>query len=113
MDTELAEWWEKFSTAYDDERHDMIEQARLAQLQKPQQPRTRVKRADADAPRTAAAPGTSQRGPDAGSEQASTAEPGALGDAPPAKKRRRRRKPVNREGGAVSASPPSDTPADF
>ena len=113
IEPELAEWWEKFSTAYDDERHEMIEQARLAQLQKPQQPRTRVKRADADAPRTAAAPGTSQRGPDAGSEQASTAEPGALGDAPPAKKRRRRRKPVNRDGGAVSASPPSDTPADF
>ena len=37
IDMELADWWEKFSTAYDDERHEMIEAQRLAQLQKPQQ----------------------------------------------------------------------------
>ena len=36
-------------------------------------------------------------------------EPGEFGEQAPAKKRRRRRKPANRDGGAVSASPPSDT----
>src|SRR5450830_703805 len=49
IDVTLAEWWETFSTAYDDERHAMIEEVRQAQLKKPQQPRVRVKRPDADA----------------------------------------------------------------
>jgi poly(A) polymerase len=113
IDAELAEWWEKFSTAYDDERHEMIEQARLAQLQKPQQPRTRVKRADA--PRTAAASDSPQRSPDADRDRTEPGEPGEFAEAAPAKKRRRRRKPANREAGAgaASASPPADTPADF
>jgi poly(A) polymerase len=102
IDMELAEWWEKFSTAYDDERHAMIEQARLAQAQKPQQPRTRVRRVDTDAPRSAG--GDAQAVPVAGA-----ADPAEFGDAAPAKKRRRRRKPANREGGAVAASPASDS----
>ncbi len=116
IETELAEWWEKFSTAYDDERHEMIEQARLDQSQKPQQARTRVKRADADAPRTTAV-GSGQRSPDADSDRAASAESGEsgeLGTSAPAKKRRRRRKPANREAGAaVSVRPASDPPADF
>ena len=113
IETELSEWWEKFSTAYDDERHDMVEQARLAQLQKPQQPRTRVKRTDADAPYTPTAAG-SPRGADTDSERTASAEPGEFGEPAPAKKRRRRRKPANREAGsAVSASPSADPPADF
>ena len=96
VDMELAEWWEKFSTAYDDERHAMIEAVRQEQLQKPQHPRVRVKRVDAAAPD----PRFPQAGPDD-----NTANAGQTGDAPqgefaPAKKRRRRRKPVNRsEGG--------------
>ncbi len=102
IDLELSEWWEKFSTAYDDERHEMIEQMRLAQSQKPQQPRTRVKRAEPDVARH---PGSS--------EAPAAAAVGEPGDAAPAKKRRRRRKPGNREGGAVSASPPPDTPGDY
>ncbi|MDW5443769.1 polynucleotide adenylyltransferase PcnB [Polaromonas sp. SM01] len=114
VETELAEWWEKFSTAYDDERHEMIEQARLAQLQKPQPPRTRVKRNDADAPRTVAGASSS---PDADRMPPATpgepGEQGEFGDAAPAKKRRRRRKPVNREAGAAPASSASDGQADF
>ncbi len=113
IETELAEWWEKFSTAYDDERHEMIEQARLLQLQKPQQPRTRVKRTDTEGPNGTAGSGASQRGADADSDRAALAEAGESGEQAPAKKRRRRRKPANREAGSVSASPPSDTPADF
>lgn len=112
IDTELAEWWEKFSTAYDDERHAMIEEARQAQLQKPQAPRVRVKRPDAEA----------------GADHADRAERGTSdavdasgeqGDAAPAKKRRRRRKPANRGGatggpegaGDDSPSPSADTAA--
>ncbi|MDP1741691.1 polynucleotide adenylyltransferase PcnB [Polaromonas sp.] len=103
IDLELSEWWEKFSTAYDDERHEMIEQIRLAQSQKPHQPRTRVKRAEPDV----------TRNPDAGEATAPASASGEGGDAAPAKKRRRRRKPANREGGAMSASPPSDAPGDY
>jgi poly(A) polymerase len=90
VDMELAEWWEKFSTAYDDERHEMIEAQRLAQLQKPQQARTRVKKADAPAADVRfAEPADSAS--DASQEQ---------GEFAPARKRRRRRKPANRgEGG--------------
>ena len=103
IDIELSEWWEKFSTAYDDERHEMIEQMRLAQSQKPQQARTRVKRAESDAPRS----------PDASETSTPSPEPGESGEAAPAKKRRRRRKPGNREGGAVSTSPPPEAPGDY
>jgi poly(A) polymerase len=104
IDIELSEWWEKFSTAYDDERHEMIEQMRLEQSQKPQQPRTRVKRADADA----------RHGDEAGSGQAPSFETAESGGPVPAKKRRRRRKPANREGGAPAPSGPApDSPADF
>jgi len=110
VDMALAEWWEKFSTAYDDERHAMIEEARQEQLQKPQHPRTRVKRQDAGADgSSASAPGvrTDADQPETASEQ---------GDMAPARKRRRRRKPANRanaadpggaEGGAGGSEQPS------
>ncbi|MDP3355644.1 MAG: polynucleotide adenylyltransferase PcnB, partial [Polaromonas sp.] len=79
------------------------EQMRLAQSQKPQQPRTRVKRAEPDV----------TRNPDAGQATAPASASGEGGDAAPAKKRRRRRKPANREGGAMSASLPPDAPGDY
>ncbi len=93
IDATLAEWWEIFSTAYDDERHAMIEEVRQAQLKKPQQPRVRVKRPDADA---ASAAGTVP-GKSSGAHRT---EPGLAeppleeGDTAPVKKRRRRRKPA-------------------
>jgi len=101
IDIELADWWEKFSTAYDDERHQMIEAIRLAQLQKPQQARVRVKKADTLAADVRfAEPGDSA--PDANQEQ------GDHDQGAPAKKRRRRRKPANRsEGGAGGAVGPA------
>ena len=92
VDMELAEWWEKFSTAYDDERHAMIEVVRQAQLQKPQHPRVRVKRPDA--------PVEDVRFSGAADAAPTTDAESAQGEFAPAKKRRRRRKPVNRgEGG--------------
>ena len=91
IDIELSEWWETFSTAYDDERHAMIEVIRIAQLQKPQG-RTRVRRVETATPHdprfdtdAAAAPADGE--PELNAE---------TGDAP-VKKRRRRRKPVNRD----------------
>ena len=94
IDPALGEWWEKFSTAYDDERHDMIEAMRETQQKKPQA-RTRVKRADADAGRSAdTAPALS---PVSHPVDADGFElPLPEGDVAPAKKRRRRRKPVSR-----------------
>ena len=94
IDPALGEWWEKFSTAYDDERHDMIEAMRETQQKKPQA-RTRVKRADADVGRSAdTAPALS---PVSHPVDADGFElPLPEGDAAPAKKRRRRRKPVSR-----------------
>jgi poly(A) polymerase len=98
VEMELAEWWEKFSTAYDDERHEMIEAQRQAQLQKPQQPRVRVKKADAPTGDVRfASPADSA--PDTDQLQ------GPFDQTAPAKKRRRRRKPTNRgDGGAASES---------
>ncbi|WP_309684821.1 polynucleotide adenylyltransferase PcnB [Polaromonas sp.] len=98
VETELAEWWEKFSTAYDDERHAMIEEARQAQLQKPQHPRVRVKRQDAEsvgATGTTRPPEQQHAAPESSSEQ---------GDFAPAKKRRRRRKPVSRDANGGGSS---------
>jgi poly(A) polymerase len=108
VDTELSEWWEKFSTAYDDERHEMIEQVRLAQLQKPQTPRTRVKRVDVNRPMSAT---SREREPSVDLAPSEDPEFGEMGDAAPAKKRRRR-KPVARGGGAAVSSPASDSSAE-
>ncbi|WP_341906369.1 polynucleotide adenylyltransferase PcnB [Polaromonas sp. YR568] len=103
IDTALSEWWETFSTAYDDERHAMIEQVRLEQQQKPQAPRVRVKRAEGD--RAPAAGHAAERATDPADGPADAES----GEAAPARKRRRRRKPGNRgasgaEGGGSAAS---------
>ncbi|WP_349280723.1 polynucleotide adenylyltransferase PcnB [Polaromonas hydrogenivorans] len=108
IDPALGEWWEKFSTAYDDERHDMIEAIRESQLKKPHAPRVRVKRVDAEAAT-----------PDNASPAASDAQafPAADGEAAPAKKRRRRRKPVGSasagtaEGAGEASQPAQQNPS--
>ena len=112
IDPELGEWWEKFSTAYDDERHDMIEAIRDTQQKKPQAPRTRVKRADAEGARpfdTAPALSSGSRPSEADGLELPLQE----GDAAPAKKRRRRRKPASRpaEGQEGSGDAPQSTGA--
>ena len=89
VDMELAQWWENFSTAYDDERHEMIEAQRLAQLQKPQQPRVRIKKVDAPlADVRFASPMTETVDADL-----------VPSEFAPAKRRRRRRKPTSRAAG--------------
>ena len=112
VEPELAEWWEKFSTAYDDERHAMVEAARQEQLQKPQHPRVRVKRQDAAASDVDVrfAP-TLRTGAGESADAAWVESTAGQDENSPAKKRRRRRKPVNRgdaggppTGGAVSES---------
>ena len=112
VEPELAEWWEKFSTAYDDERHAMVEAARQEQLQKPQHPRVRVKRQDAAAfdVDVRFAP-TLRTGAGESADAAWVESTAGQDENSPAKKRRRRRKPVNRgdaggppTGGAVSES---------
>ena len=107
IDVELSEWWEKFSTAYDDERHIMIEDARQAQLQKPQHSRVRVKRADAD---TVNPPGT-LAGTDATVESGESAGLAEQGENAPARKRRRRRKPAGRDGAVGGEYPAPDAAA--
>ena len=101
VDMELAEWWEKFSTAYDDERHEMIETIRLAQMQKPQQARVRVKKVDAPAADVRFAQPTDS----AANSAADTDQPqGDFDQNAPARKRRRRRKPGNRASGDQSSA---------
>ena len=112
IDPALGEWWEKFSTAYDDERHDMIEAIREAQLKKPQAPRVRVKRAEVAGSDADAAPRLQSAG-----HSPADAEPDPQeGEAEPAKKRRRRRKPSGRgaegqEGGSEAPQAASASPA--
>ena len=105
IDPALAQWWETFSTAYDDERHEMIEAVRAEQAKRPpaqRTPRTRVKRADAPAalPTAAQPANASQEGHAPENEE-------VQGEATPAKKRRRRRKPTNRT--PVDGAPAHDT----
>lgn len=122
IDLELAEWWEKFSTAYDDERHAMIEAVRHEQMLRPQQARTRVKRADAQN-RPDASPDTSGRrnahdltAPPPDSSESS--QPPESFDASagqnefaPARKRRRRRKPASGGDAGGSAAELPQTPS--
>ncbi len=105
VEMELANWWEKFSTAYDDERHEMIETQRLANLQKPQQARVRVKKAEmfeADArfaSQADSAPGGDQ--PPGGDN--------TVDQTAPARKRRRRRKPANQGANSEGSGPTTQT----
>ena len=104
VETELADWWEKFSTAYDDERHAMIEAMRLANLQKPQQARVRVKKADAQQADVRFAQPT---GSAADSTQDADQPQGEFDQDAPPRRRRRRRKPANR-GPAGEGTPPPE-----
>ena len=105
IDKVLPDWWEKFSTAYDDERHEMIEQARLEQQSRPPTPRVRVRRQDADA---ALSKGQDSRRSESELDSA-TQQPGGDGEAAP-RKRRRRRKSGGQAEGAGSARQP-DSPS--
>ena len=112
VDIALAEWWEKFSTAYDDERQAMIETIRLAQSQKPQQARVRVKKTDSpqrdvrfsDSADSAESQPYSPSEPASGSVADSQPPHSEFDQAPPAKKRRRRRKPAYHGAGGAGGA---------
>ena len=112
VDIALAEWWEKFSTAYDDERQAMIETIRLAQSQKPQQARVRVKKTDSpqrdvrfsDSADSAESQPYSPSEPASGSVPDSQPPHSEFDQAPPAKKRRRRRKPAYHGAGGAGGA---------
>jgi poly(A) polymerase len=91
----LAQWWEDFSLADDDQRRDMVEQARQQTLQKPSG--SRVRRV-AKSQNLDDHPSNHMDDADGGQPQQDDALPDA-----PARKRRRRRKPNNGAGGADAA----------
>jgi poly(A) polymerase len=94
VDEALAEWWQEFSTADEDRRYDLLEQAREEQKARTRaQPVVRrVPRAEPGAVRAGAV--ADERGQ--GADGATIHEP-AEGSAPK-KRRRRRRKPGGGEG---------------
>jgi poly(A) polymerase len=101
IDKTLAQWWETFSTAYDDERHAMVEAVRLESAPKPS-PRTRVKRKEDVTPLAESAGQHGSDLPSSGAREAGVGEGDA--EATPAKKRRRRRKPTGRAGEGAPAA---------
>ena len=93
VDQLLADWWQEFSMADDNQRQGLVDQVREEQQQRQRAPRVqRAPKPDTQAaPRSAAAPAQgepsheAQSGPDAGDAQ------GEFGDDAPRKRRRRRR----------------------
>ena len=113
VDEELAHWWETFSTADDDLRHDMVDAQRKANQSKAAGGKVRrVKRDDTDHPALAAAEDDPRfravEDDESGeSDGATEGRPSATeGSAPAKKRRRRRRKPgAAREGGEGGPAP--------
>jgi poly(A) polymerase len=112
VDVVLADWWQTFSTAYDDERQDMVDQVRMENSKR--KAPARVQRA----PRPEGTPTAKPRAPaELASENAGPeAEPANADDAP--RKRRRRRRTSAGKGadtagdngasGGPTGSPDSD-----
>jgi poly(A) polymerase len=114
VEAELGDWWEKFSTAYDDERHQMIEAIRQEQSQRPQSARVRVRRADSvnaltavgidDAAARSAPRSSRDEIPLADIDaDAHTDRESDSGETAAPRKRRRRRKPQGERGAAPEA----------
>ena len=102
VDEALADWWQKFSTADEDERYDLMEQAREEQKARSRQAQGTVHRVP---PRTKAADPRGlalDEGADNHAPDADTAPP-PEGSAPK-KRRRRRRKPGGAAGGSAPAA---------
>jgi poly(A) polymerase len=98
VDEALAEWWQEFSLASDDRRHDLLEQARE------EQGRARA--------RVVKAPRRVVSVPASGEVAAPVAEAAVPPDGEavaPVKKRRRRRKPTGDRAGAASGGAPASS----
>ncbi len=90
VDESLAEWWQEFSIATDEQREDMVAEVREEQRAKPKaaaKPRTAAKKAGSDSPSDSPLDNllerTEEEGEDDGAEPTNT---------DPAKKRRRRKR---------------------
>lgn len=92
-----AQWWETFSTAYPDEREQMLEDKReeILRGQRNQRPKRAL-----------------SAGELSGRETAQTAEGESDAPSKPRRRRRRRRAPSSGEGGTGEALNPSDNPTD-
>jgi poly(A) polymerase len=116
VDVVLADWWQTFSTAYDDERQDMVDQVRMENSKR--KAPARAQRAPRPEGAVAAKPSAaSVRADEHGGPEA---EPASADDAP--RKRRRRRRtgagkgadaagdngPVGGQSGGPTGSPNSD-----
>jgi poly(A) polymerase len=100
VDVLLADWWQTFSTAYDDERQDMVDQVRMEQSKRKAPARAqRAPRPDGAPPaKSSAVAGRSSASQSAGDDrQPGASDPGgpdaepANADDAPRKRRRRRR----------------------
>ena len=98
IDEALAEWWQEFSTADENQRYDLLEQAREEQKARQRVAQPVVRRVPTAAPaRSPAADGA------APADDATVAGEYADADAPK-KRRRRRRKPGGGEGGGAAGA---------
>jgi poly(A) polymerase len=98
VDESLAEWWQEFSIATDEQREDMVAEVREEQRAKPKaaaKPRTAAKKAGADSPSDSPLDNLLERTDEEGDDDG--AEPN---NTDPAKKRRRRKR-----GGAKKPNP--------
>jgi len=98
VDESLAEWWQEFSIATDEQREDMVAEIREEQRAKPKaaaKPRTAAKKAGVDSPSDSPLDNLLERTEEEGEDDG--AEPN---NTDPAKKRRRRKR-----GGAKKPNP--------
>ena len=98
VDESLAEWWQEFSIATDEQREDMVAEVREEQRAKPKaaaKPRTAAKKAGADSPSDSPLDNLLERTEEEADDDG--AEPN---NTDPAKKRRRRKR-----GGAKKPNP--------
>ncbi|MEI8325546.1 MAG: polynucleotide adenylyltransferase PcnB, partial [Betaproteobacteria bacterium] len=95
VDEALADWWQQFSLADDNQRHDLIEQARDEQHQRV---RARPPKADGTGAAPTNVPGAAESAPATSTLAADT------GEAPKKRRRRRPRRTGGDEGGASGAA---------
>ena len=98
VEESLAEWWQEFSIATDEQREDMVAEVREEQRAKPKaaaKPRTAAKKAGADSPSDSPLDNLLERTEEEADDDG--AEPN---NTDPAKKRRRRKR-----GGAKKPNP--------
>ena len=100
IDEVLADWWEEFSLADDNLRHDMVDGVRQ-ELQ-------RSKPARSPRPRKASSDEAAPASDDAANAEVAADDPLGEGTSAPKKRRRRRRKPAagRSEGGAGTPDQP-------